>query len=195
MCHQVFNGLTHLVSLKSCFAQLLLQLLYQFSVFLHTLGDKLDIFLNLGSFVCALARLGNGDALFSSVDFCETLLNIIQRSHHVVNLTIPLGYDALQRMNDEIAKFMDTHGYETLEDMRGIALPLIGDYDSVLHKPACVASFDSKTCIACGKCIKTCFYDAISKVDGVMRADPSKCDGCGLCTQLCPLGAVKLTEK
>lgn len=105
------------------------------------------------------------------------------------------GYDALQKMNDEIAKFMDTHGYETLEDMRGIALPLIGDYDSVLHKPACVASFDSKTCIACGKCIKTCFYDAISKVDGVMRADPSKCDGCGLCTQLCPLGAVKLTEK
>ena len=105
------------------------------------------------------------------------------------------GYDTLRRMNDEISAFMDEHGYKTLDDMRGIALPQIGDYESVLHKPACVADFDTDKCVACGKCIKTCFYDAISKENGVMKADPAKCDGCGLCTQLCTLGAVHLKEK
>lgn len=104
------------------------------------------------------------------------------------------GYDVVKKMNEEILNFMDSHGYHTLEEMRGIALSKIGGYNNVLQGTACVASFDKTKCIACGKCMKTCFYNAISKNEKTMKADPDKCDGCGLCTQLCPLGAVKLVE-
>ena len=105
------------------------------------------------------------------------------------------GYDAVQRMNERISEFMDAKGYKTIEQMRGIALPLIGDYDSVLHQPACSAVIDTNKCIACGKCVRTCFYDAISKTGGTMYIDPSRCDGCGLCTQLCAMDAVRLQPK
>ena len=113
----------------------------------------------------------------------------------VVSAVMWQGYDVLDNWNRQIAKFMDENGYKTLEDMKGIALDGIGDYDSVLHKPALAAKFDQDLCVACGKCIKTCFYDAISKEDGKMYVDQKKCDGCGLCTQLCPTGAAKLGEK
>lgn len=110
----------------------------------------------------------------------------------VVSAVMWRGYDVIAKMNEGIAAFMDRKGYGCLADMRGIALPMIGDYDSVLHKPKLSACIDTEKCAACGKCINTCFYDALSKVDGVMRVDRDKCDGCGLCTQLCPFGAVQL---
>lgn len=105
------------------------------------------------------------------------------------------GYDAVAKMNEQISAFMDVKGYESIEQMRGIALPLIGDYDSVLHQPACAAVIDPDKCIACGKCVRTCFYDAITKNSKQMEIDKSKCDGCGLCTQLCALQAVHLEPK
>lgn len=112
----------------------------------------------------------------------------------VVSAVMWEGYDAIDRMNAGIVKFMNEKGYATLDEMRGIALPLIGDYDSVLHHPAKAAKVDPAACIACGKCVKTCFYDALSMVDGSLQVDTSKCDGCGLCTQLCPKSAISLAE-
>lgn len=110
----------------------------------------------------------------------------------VVSAVMWQGYDVIAKMNEGIAAFMDRKGYGSLADMRGIALPLIGDYESVLHQPKLAACVDAEKCTACGKCIHTCFYDALSKVDGAIRVDRNKCDGCGLCTQLCPFGAVRL---
>ena len=105
------------------------------------------------------------------------------------------GCEMLQKMNDQISAFMDAHGYRCVEDMRGIALPYIGEYDALLHQPAKAAEIIPEACTACGRCIRTCFYDAISKHDGKIVVDRSKCDGCGLCAQLCRFGGIHLTEK
>lgn len=110
----------------------------------------------------------------------------------VVSAVMWQGYDVIRKMNEGIAAFMDRRGYGCLADMRGVALPYIGDYESVLHKGKLTPRFDPEKCTACGRCVKTCFYDALSKADGAMRVDPDRCDGCGLCTQLCPFGAVSL---
>lgn len=103
------------------------------------------------------------------------------------------GYEVLDKMTKGLSDFMDQKGYHSIEEMRGIALPMIGSYDSVLDGPKLHAAFSEK-CVSCEKCVKTCFYDAISKVNGNMVCDAGKCDGCGLCTQLCPMGAAYLTE-
>lgn len=41
-------------------------------------------------------------------------------------------------------------------------------------------------CIACGKCVKVCPYDAASITDNVSRIDLDKCTACGLCVAPCP---------
>ena len=118
----------------------------------------------------------------------------------VVSAVMWQGYDIVDQWNQNILAFMEAHGYETIDDMRGIALPHIGSYDSILNGEKRTARIDPAVCRGCGKCIRTCFYDAISMPDASngsntsakATVNPEKCDGCGLCTQLCPFGAVKL---
>lgn len=43
-------------------------------------------------------------------------------------------------------------------------------------------------------CVKSCIAGAISKEDGVVKADKSKCVGCLTCVLVCPYGALLTNE-
>lgn len=45
-------------------------------------------------------------------------------------------------------------------------------------------------CIACGKCVKICPFDAPSIADNLSRIDLDKCRVCGLCAAACPTKAI-----
>jgi Na+-translocating ferredoxin:NAD+ oxidoreductase RNF subunit RnfB len=45
-------------------------------------------------------------------------------------------------------------------------------------------------CIACGKCVKVCPYDAPSVADNLATIDLEKCQVCGLCIEPCPTDAI-----
>lgn len=45
-------------------------------------------------------------------------------------------------------------------------------------------------CIACGKCVKICPFDAPSISTNLSRIDLDKCKVCGLCVSPCPTGAI-----
>lgn len=45
-------------------------------------------------------------------------------------------------------------------------------------------------CIACGKCVKICPYDAPSINGNVSKIDLAKCKVCGLCVTVCPTKAI-----
>ncbi len=45
-------------------------------------------------------------------------------------------------------------------------------------------------CIACGKCVKICPFDAPSISNNLSKIDPQKCRVCGLCAGVCPTTAI-----
>jgi len=45
-------------------------------------------------------------------------------------------------------------------------------------------------CIACGKCVKVCPFDAPKIENNLSRIDIGKCRVCGLCTDVCPTHAI-----
>jgi MinD superfamily P-loop ATPase len=47
-------------------------------------------------------------------------------------------------------------------------------------------------CLACGRCLELCHFDAISE-DYVVN--PTACEGCGVCLEVCPAAAVDFVEK
>lgn len=53
-----------------------------------------------------------------------------------------------------------------------------------------VRKYCTTGCIACGKCVKICPFDAPSISDNLARIDLDKCRVCGLCVSACPTGAI-----
>ena len=52
---------------------------------------------------------------------------------------------------------------------------------------------DSKKCVACGKCVKACTYNALALVNKQILIFNELCHACGACSYVCPTKA--LTEK
>lgn len=51
---------------------------------------------------------------------------------------------------------------------------------------------DTKKCISCGKCVDTCFAQAITLSNGTIQHDERKCIGCGRCSIVCPQQATTI---
>jgi len=59
------------------------------------------------------------------------------------------------------------------------------------------ATIQTEQCIACGKCMEICRFEAVSLtgsanelIDKTYRIDPIDCEGCGACVRVCPEGAI-----
>ncbi|MDO4496775.1 MAG: RnfABCDGE type electron transport complex subunit B [Bacteroidales bacterium] len=49
------------------------------------------------------------------------------------------------------------------------------------------------SCIGCGKCVKTCKFEAITLDNNLAWIDSDKCKACGMCVAECPKGAIHAT--
>ena len=92
----------------------------------------------------------------------------------------------------EIEKFMRDHGYDSIEDMRGIALKYLPKESRLKTDPPLI---NEDLCIGCNLCERYCAYDAV-KIEETkpekfrVMIDEGKCYSCGLCTTVCPTRAV-----
>lgn len=65
-----------------------------------------------------------------------------------------------------------------------------------IYHPVKVSEIREELCSACGACVKTCMFKAVS-IDGdppVSHIDPRRCRGCGNCVTACPAEARDLVS-
>ncbi len=94
------------------------------------------------------------------------------------------------RIAKEIDEWLTSHGYDAIDDIRGIALPYISR--GIQLEPPPKVNLD--TCTRCGLCEKSCVYYAITvdKSKNLFEIDASKCEGCGMCISVCPYYALAI---
>lgn len=102
------------------------------------------------------------------------------------------GYSEITRILRDLDAWMDQKGYESFDEIRGIALKDIATVEELAGLPPKFAKIDNARCTNCGVCEKLCFYRAIREKSGARIADSEKCDGCGVCAQMCPVRAICL---
>jgi len=92
----------------------------------------------------------------------------------------------------EIEQFMRDHGYDSIEDMRGMALKYLPKESRLKTDPPLI---NEDLCIGCNLCERYCAYEAV-KIEETkpkkfrVMIDEGKCYSCGLCTTVCPTRAV-----
>jgi dihydropyrimidine dehydrogenase (NAD+) subunit PreA len=103
------------------------------------------------------------------------------------------GYEVITRTVRGLEEFMERRGFQHPRDFVGMALHHMTTTEEMATRPAVAAVLDQDACIACGRCVTVCGYDAILLSEsGTYDAIPSACDGCGLCAEVCPAGAIQL---
>ena len=106
------------------------------------------------------------------------------------------GYNWLGKMIEEIDAFLDDHCYRDVQAIHGMASrKATAFYDEQFGAKALHAVIDHEKCTRCWNCVRSCFYDAMSKGDDEVITHPENCIGCELCFSVCPFDAVSLTEK
>jgi len=102
------------------------------------------------------------------------------------------GYDVVKPWNAMFQKFMNEHGYSSIKEMKGKALPSIIPPTMVKRgNEGVYAVVDQAKCTGCGICKRCCFYFAIDIKQTKAVVDLKKCDGCGLCQEVCPENAIE----
>lgn len=90
----------------------------------------------------------------------------------------------------EIEKWLDEHGYRSVEEIRGLAIRRWEEWTyRTTHVPPLL---DLDACTGCGLCEASCVYDAIHVVEKKAVLSPEKCYGCGLCVTRCPTRALEI---
>ena len=121
------------------------------------------------------------------------------------------GFRIVEDMKDGLSAYLDSKGMRSLADLRGRAVPQVGDWQQLdLHYQR-VARIDYEKCIGCNLCHIACedgAHQCIDLVDAtpyglgpgrvpgkpVPKVREDDCVGCNLCSIVCPVdGCITMT--
>ncbi len=114
------------------------------------------------------------------------------------------GFRIVEDMIDGLAQYMDDHGFGTIEEFRGRAVPNVVDWGDLDLNYKIIAQIDEQLCIGCQLCYVACedgAHQCIApyhlagngkkNVHGmgvhVPRIIEEECVGCNLCALVCPV--------
>jgi dihydropyrimidine dehydrogenase (NAD+) subunit PreA len=108
------------------------------------------------------------------------------------------GYRIVEDMIEGLDEYMATHGFETLAELVGKAVPAFSEWGDLDLNYETVAKIDEKKCIGCQLCVVACHdgahqcihppkADSGSNGSRVPIVDESECVGCNLCQIVCPV--------
>jgi dihydroorotate dehydrogenase/Pyruvate/2-oxoacid:ferredoxin oxidoreductase delta subunit len=91
----------------------------------------------------------------------------------------------------ETGKWLDEHGYRSINEVRGLAVRQWGQ--RAFRTTPVPPTLDPDVCTGCGLCEASCVYEAIHVVEKKAALTPERCHGCGLCVTRCPTRALAIT--
>ncbi len=117
---------------------------------------------------------------------CGTVQVCTAAMHH--------GFKIVDDMKTGLSNWMDSKGYKTIEDFRGMAVPNVTDWNKLNMNYDVKALIDQDKCIQCGVCHVACedtSHQAITatRVEGKRHYEvvDDECVGCNLCALACPV--------
>ena len=125
----------------------------------------------------------------SAVDAIEFLM-VGASAVGVCTAAILRGPKVYGQIADGMARWLDRHGYASVDDVRGLSIRRWRDRQRrTEHVPP---RLDVGVCTGCGRCETSCVYDAICVVDKKAALNQDRCYGCGLCVTRCPVAALTI---
>ncbi|MFO0566744.1 MAG: NAD-dependent dihydropyrimidine dehydrogenase subunit PreA [Polyangiaceae bacterium] len=107
------------------------------------------------------------------------------------------GYRIVEDMIEGLEEYMRSHGFETLDQMVGKAVPAYSEWGDLDLNYETIAKIDDQKCIGCQLCVVACHDGAHQCLHppkggngGATRVpvvDESECVGCNLCKIVCPV--------
>jgi len=126
------------------------------------------------------------------------------RNLQVTTAIMQYGYRIVEDMISGLSHFLEDKGYDSLEDLVGVALPNIIPAEQIQRDFKIVAQIDHDKCVGCGQCYIACYdgaHQAIDWDEETRRPTVNDdCVGCHLCLNVCPVedcitpGDVKFKE-
>jgi heterodisulfide reductase subunit A len=167
-----------------------------------------------GLTVTVTDTLTGGETLAIPVDLVVLVTGMVLRANQelVDILKLPFGSDGffneihpklrpVETVVDGVLIAGACQGPKTSSESVGSGLAAVTQSAAVLKKgftelDPLVATVDAVACTACGDCLTTCPYDAISMAEEGDRhfavVSPTGCKGCGGCVPVCPENAIDL---
>lgn len=102
------------------------------------------------------------------------------------------GYRIVEDMIEGLSEYMARHGFATLDQLVGKAVPQYSEWGDLDLNYETVARIDEDKCIGCQLCVTACHDGAHQCIhptgDGrVPVIDEGECVGCNLCQIVCPV--------
>jgi dihydropyrimidine dehydrogenase (NAD+) subunit PreA len=104
------------------------------------------------------------------------------------------GFGIIREMVAGLEQYMDEKGFNTIDDMRGLALPNVKHWEDLSLTYKIVASIDRDKCIGCQLCYTACEDGAHQAIglsanlsDRIPEIIEENCVGCNLCSLVCPV--------
>jgi len=109
----------------------------------------------------------------------------------VTTAIMQYGYRIVEDMINGLSHWMDEHGFNNIEDFRGMALGNIIPAEELNRNYKILPKFDHDKCVGCGRCYVSCYDGGHQAIDwDAENRKPilnQECVGCHLCLNVCPV--------
>jgi dihydroorotate dehydrogenase (NAD+) catalytic subunit len=116
-------------------------------------------------------------------------IKMIMAGAHAVQVcsaAIEEGHGVYGRIASEMSRWLDAHGFASVEEIRGLYLH---ERFAKTEIPM-IYSVDRPRCVRCGHCLRSCIHQAIVNDADRYPVHTEKCISCGFCATVCPVKAI-----